>query len=130
MWAPAGWGGEMSGQVPNTACACAVGTFHLPARHLAHQKPAQQQIVKYLPEASCTVVSTGTISSLNLPAACAAAALACEEAARRSCRSRGTLNRSATFSAVRPAGRSQWPEEALGARARCQRLGPLCPASR
>ena len=46
--------------------------------------------------------STGTISSLNSPAAMALSAFWCEASANASWSSRETFQRSATFSAVRP----------------------------
>ena len=53
---------------------------------------------------SLSTVATGTISSRNLPAACAAAASAWERAANASCTSRDTPYCAATFSLVMPAG--------------------------
>ena len=47
-------------------------------------------------------ISSGKISSLNLPACCAASALFCEAAANSSCSWREMLNFFATFSAVVP----------------------------
>mmetsp|Transcript_33482 Transcript_33482/g.84841 ORF Transcript_33482/g.84841 Transcript_33482/m.84841 type:complete len:274 (-) Transcript_33482:550-1371(-) len=56
---------------------------------------------------STTLVRTGTISSLNLPAACAAAAFLCDLTANSSWPLRVSPNLAATFSLVTPMGSMQ-----------------------